>query len=266
MAKRNRVSNQAVIEKRLKEGRGQGRGADYKPWLYVQDVPSLGLSTRNKGWTTGRVHHLFSQHELHYFYLLEWSLVVVDIREQYPLLPLDETLKLAKQCGIRHPTDPATTEPIVMTTDFLVTINKSFGVAEQARTIKPKEELQSKRTLEKLEIERRYWEARNISWGIVTEREIPRVLAENVKWLHPFKQRQALSVSNSEVHRITTVLTQGVTTIDASLAEIAGECDDRLGLLPGSSLSVARYLLANRQWLVDMNQPIQPREKLMLVC
>jgi len=43
------------------------------------------------------------------------------------------------------------------------------------------------------------------------------------------------------------------------------DCDDRLGLQAGDSLSVARYLLANRSWLVDMNQLIKPTEVLMLL-
>ncbi len=40
MAKRKRTLTDKLIEKRIKEGRGQGIGADYKPWLTVQDVPS----------------------------------------------------------------------------------------------------------------------------------------------------------------------------------------------------------------------------------
>jgi len=173
MAKRQRETNQITIDKRIREGRGQGRGSDYKPWLLVQDVPSQGLATRIKGWKTKRVHHLLSNLELSYFYVLEWSPVVFDIREQYPLLPLEETLAIAEQCGIRHPTDPKTQEPVVMTTDFFISVPQSIKVIEQARTLKTAKDLQSQRTIEKLEIERRYWQGRDIDWGIVTEREIP---------------------------------------------------------------------------------------------
>jgi len=55
------------IEHYLKEGRGQGRGKDYKPWLQIQDLPSRGLTTRIKGWKTGRKHHLFSKLETSVF-------------------------------------------------------------------------------------------------------------------------------------------------------------------------------------------------------
>jgi hypothetical protein len=160
MAKRKRQTDKTVIDKRISDGRGQGRGSDYKPWLLVQDVPSQGLATRIKGWKTKRVHHLLSNLELSYFYILEWSPVVFDIREQYPLLPLEETLAIAEQCGIRHPTDPKTQEPVVMTTDFFITVPRSMEVIEQARTLKTAKDLQSERKLEKLEIERRYWHNR----------------------------------------------------------------------------------------------------------
>jgi hypothetical protein len=266
MAKRNRATHQTVIDKRISEGRGQGRGSDYKPWLLVQDVPSQGLVTRIKGWKSKRVHHLLSNLELSYFYVLEWSPVVFDIREQYPLLPLEETLAIAEQCGIRHPTDPKTQESVVMTTDFLITVPRSIEVIEQARTLKTAKDLQSQRTIEKLEIERRYWQGRDIDWGIVTEREIPEALAKNVEWVHPFFETEDLSsFLQYEINRITTALTLKIAKDNAPLADIAAECDNLLGLEPGTSLSVSRHLLANRRWLVDMNRLIQPSKPLVLL-
>lgn len=68
-------------------GRGKGTGASYLPWLRVQDVPSQGLSTRIEGWKTGRIHHFLSELELMYYLAVVWSILVMDIREQYPLLP-----------------------------------------------------------------------------------------------------------------------------------------------------------------------------------
>lgn len=43
MAKRKRSSS---IERKLKDGLGQGFGIDCKLWITIQDVPSLGRSTR----------------------------------------------------------------------------------------------------------------------------------------------------------------------------------------------------------------------------
>ncbi|MBP1173197.1 hypothetical protein JOE49_000449 [Paenibacillus sp. PvR133] len=41
MAKRKREITDAKIDRFIKEGRGQGTGAGYLPWLRVQDVPSV---------------------------------------------------------------------------------------------------------------------------------------------------------------------------------------------------------------------------------
>jgi hypothetical protein len=265
MAKRKRATSKTTIENRLKERRGQGKGANYNPWIHIQDVPSQGLSSRIKGWKTGRIHHLLSEMETSLFYVLDWSPVVLDIREQFPLLPLEETLAIAEQCGINHPSDPHTKEPIVMTTDFAVTTHQKNRSVEHARTVKGTQDLQSQRTLEKLEIERRYWQRRNTDWGIVTERDIPRTVAENVKWLHPYRHVELLSLTQNDISRVAAVMTPMVLQAEKSLAEIATISDDRLGLAPGLSLSVARHLLANQVWRVDINQPIHPSERLILI-
>lgn len=183
MSKRKRTSK---IEKWIKEGRGTGVGPDYKPWLHIQDVSSLGRSTRLKGIKTGRQHEFLSDLERNYFYLTEYSDLVVDIREQFPLLPLEETIVIANELGIKHPTNPKNSEPIVMTTDFLITLDRGQGLMEVARTIKMKNELMKARVLEKFEIERMYWQRRDIDWGIVTEDEIPKIMARNISYIHNY--------------------------------------------------------------------------------
>lgn len=56
MAKRRRAIDDASVARRLSEGRGQGERGSYRPWLTIQDVPSLGLASRVLGWKTGREH------------------------------------------------------------------------------------------------------------------------------------------------------------------------------------------------------------------
>ena len=123
--------------------------------------------------------------------------------------------------------------------------------------------MQSKRNLEKLEIERCYWQRRNIDWGIVTEREVSQTIAENIKWLHPYLDLNDLP--QSDITRITMVMTPLVLQAKDSLADIAAICDDQLGLRPGLSLLVVRHLLANRVGQVNMVKPIRPSERLVLL-
>ncbi|MED4588343.1 TniQ family protein [Priestia flexa] len=140
MSKRTRTSK---IDKWIKEGRGSGIGADYKPWLNIQDVSSVGRSTRLKGIKTGRQHEFLSDLERNYFYLTEYSDFVIDIREQFPLFPLEDTIVIADELGIKHPTDPYPDELIYSAisrfhfysgnTSFVETLEELF----QSRSLVP---------------------------------------------------------------------------------------------------------------------------------
>ena len=253
------------MERFLKEGRGKGEKGEYKPWLTVRDVTSRGRSSRDNGWKTGRTHHLLSTLELLAFYCLCWPLKILDIREQFPLLPLEETLELAKDCGVKHPQHPITKEPVVLTTDFLITLDQKGGCIEEALTVKPVKDLQSTRVIEKFEIERRYWEARKVKWGIVTEREIPEVLAKNVERMYEaYSLLSYTSLRREEIDDIAHVLTRLVTETPQALRHATSTCDRKLGFEPGTSLQVAYYLLATRQWQVDMFTSIDPAKPLTL--
>lgn len=254
------------LPKYLAKGYGQGEGANYQPMIHVQDFPSRGWRHRDCGWKTGRQHDYISSHELHYHYTLDWSDKVKDFREQYPLLPLERTIEIAKQCGIRHPTDSHTGEPVVMTTDFLIVLPASVGFVMQARTIKPAKDLDKRRVIEKFEIERRFWLALRMHWAIVTEREINLTLANNVKWVHKFLSISSLAPLTTEIIReIAILLTRLVTTRNDCLSNLALVCDEEFGLESGQSLAVARHLIASRQWHVDMTKSIHPLERIKLL-
>lgn len=259
MAKRRRDSGEQTQRRRAKEGRGVGSGADYTPYLLIHDVPSIGLVSRIWGWKANRVHHFLSRLELMFFYMLEWRLDVLDIREQFPL-SRDETLAIADRLSVRHPQDPKTKDYIVMTTDFVITIRKGFSTEEQIRTVKYKKDLENTRVKEKLEIERVYWqEIRGLDWDIVTEEDIDANIVVNVEWIHGFRDVERLAPLTAEdVNRVEELLTPWVTQGGCRLRNLTNECDAQLGLAPGDSLSIVRHLLANRRWGVDMSTRIMP--------
>lgn len=177
MAKRKRGIN---YDKKIKEGFGQGIGIDYKPWLTIQDVSSLGRVTRLKGVKIKRQHEFLSDLERDYFYIVEFSDDILDIREQFALLPLESTIEIANELGIKHPVHLKTKESAPLSTDFFLTIEINKEVHYIARTIKPSDALLDKRTLEKFEIERIYWARNNIDWRIVTDNEMNKTLADNI--------------------------------------------------------------------------------------
>lgn len=103
MAKRKRLTTREKIDKQIKTGIGQGVGSDYIPWIKIQDAASKGRVTRLRGIKTNRQHEFLSDMERDYFYLLEYSDIIEDIREQFPLLPLDLTEEISSELGIKHP-------------------------------------------------------------------------------------------------------------------------------------------------------------------
>ncbi|EAB2965577.1 heteromeric transposase endonuclease subunit TnsA, partial [Salmonella enterica] len=57
MAKAKSSFSEVQIARCIKEGRGQGHGKDYIPWLTVQEVSSAGRSHRIYSHKMGLVHH-----------------------------------------------------------------------------------------------------------------------------------------------------------------------------------------------------------------
>ena len=247
------------MENKLAEGRGQGCMGKYTPWLFVHEVPSKGLVSRIKGWKTQRSHHLLSLNELYYFYLLEWNDEVIDIREQYPLLPLEETLSIAKELKIKHPFDTNNKEFNVVTTDFLISVKAGFGYTLTARAVKPWEDLADRRTREKLAIEEQYWLNRQIPWQIVTERNIHLTIAKNIGFIHHKYNPENLPIDKSMIPAIRNVLEKRIIRYpNLTLSNCCLEVDNTFHLAPGSSLAVVRHLLANKVWLTDMTSQINP--------
>jgi len=248
MAKRRRVWNQGTYEKYVRDGRGCGSGADYKPWIRIQDFASRGVVSRVKGRTTGRVHHLMSNNELAYFYVLDWSESVTDIREQFPLSDLKLARTIAAQAGIRYPTDNISGYPYVMTCDFMITTDEGT----KARTVKMSSELSNPRVLEKLEIERRYWASLGIDWKIVTENEISYSKAKNIEWLYT-----AQDFIITEALRPATALMQTMLICDnlavVRAAEVV-ECKFSLNL--GIGLLLFKRLVLDGIVRVNLNESI----------
>lgn len=254
MAKRRYGIDEDKITRFVKEGRGQGCGVEYRPWLTVQDVSSRGRSTRIHSGKTGREHHLLSDIETAVFLILDWSNVVTDIREQFPL-ERDATRRIAAEMGVRHPVDMQSRVDIVMTTDFLVDLRTANGARLVARSVKPCSELDNDRTLEKQEIERRYWEAKDVEWGLITERDMPSQRIKNLRWLHEMQSLEHMVAPYSgywedRCARFITCLQQ---TADMTIKRFIHHLEGTHGFAVGEGLTVLRHLAAIKQIVIDLD-------------
>ena len=188
MRKRNRMSP-AMLDRFSAQERGRGTFADYLPWHRVtrSDPPSRGRSHLLM-WR-GRQRELLSD--------LEWIACafaimapnVLDLREQFPLAVESAahelaaydvgyaaslkpgTSQLAERLGIRHPRIRGDGRTVLwpMTTDLLLTLRYPSGQLELlAVACKYDQELQHRRTLEKLRLESAYWQTRNTNWLLIS--------------------------------------------------------------------------------------------------
>jgi TnsA endonuclease N terminal/TnsA endonuclease C terminal len=239
----------------MKEGRGDGSGAQYRPWLTVQDVSSLGRSSRIHSRKTGREHHLLSDIETAVFMLLDWSDAVIDIREQFPL-ERDETRRIAVDMAVRHPIDSQSRIEIVMTTDFLIDVQLSTGTKIVVRSVKPSTELDNKRTLEKLEIDRRYWEARGVDdWGLITNQDLPAQRIKNLRWLHEMQSLENMASPHPNYwedrsNQFLACLSQAT---DLSIRQFMHYLENAQGFAMGEGLTVLRHLAANKIVAFDLD-------------
>lgn len=251
MAKRNSGLTETKINKWIKEGRGKGRGPAYSPWLRVRDIPSKGRSHRVFGHKSRRTHHLFSDLELAVFLTLDWSSKTIEIREQFPLQQ-EVTLELAKDASIRHPQVSGTIQ--VMSSDFLVN-SSDPNLPKFALQVKYTKDLSDPRTVEKLELERRYWVHKEVPWFLVTEKEISNTVFQNIEWLYPDQQR------NYELSELTEQLKfyshHFAKNPSTTIIKISKSLDVKYDHEAGESLAEIRGLLASRLLFFDVNIPFR---------
>lgn len=245
LAKRNTSWTEEKIAKYEKEGRGKGELKNYKPWLTIQDVPSMGRSHRFKGWKTGRQHHLLSDLEKNYLLLLDWAEDVIDIREQFPL-NREYTLKIAGEKDITHSINRENGVPIVMTTDFLITIRKNDEFKYLARTTKYSKDLNDKRKIELFEIEKQYWEENGVDFRIVTEMDIPEAFVNNLKFFHK-------SYYDEYEDTYIKIMIEQLAESSGRLIDFLKKFNDKYLNESGEAISLFKHLVARKYVLLDMN-------------
>lgn len=241
----------------IKEGRGTGRGKDYKPWLTIQDFPSLGLSTRIMGYKTHRMHHFFTKLQLKYFYLLEWNQDIVDIREHFPLLDFREVVHQTSDLNNKLFTDKESGIPYVISTTFLITFKNQTGKLEMAaRSIKGASELDRKSSLERLEMERRYWNAKGINWGIVTNKDISDVRVKNIEWLHSVMTDEFGNIQKHEIEKLANGLLERIVGSSKPIRKLISQYEKDYSLEKGTGIILYKNLIINGKIIVNMNEPI----------
>lgn len=226
-------------EKLLKT-RGRGSGKDYEPLIKVHELSSQGESVRIRSASVGRVHHFLSGIELLAFLVFDQFEQTIDIREQYPL-PINDTLDICAQLGIQHPQMHGFLK--LVSTDLLIDFISGHQLAV---SVKPSSELSKPRIMEKLQIEKAYWENRDVEWRIFTEREVTDGMRENLMWIQPYlspEMGESQEVEYSDVQDLFCRLESHPRT---KVTRLCAKLDDQYDVDPGFHLSILRFAVAQR--------------------
>jgi hypothetical protein len=241
---------------RLLEGRGKGQGTSYVPWLKVHEFGSKGRVHKIYGWKYPREYHLMSDLELYYFLIMQGQKNIIDIREQYPLLPLEQTILIADELNVIHP--PMRLKDLkdktVMTSDFLFIVDKGRTMEKLVRTVKMEADLENPRTIQKLEIEKLYWNRKGVDWGIITDSQIPIIMAKNIYSIynHYFWDVQN-DYSKDIIDNFTYDFEDKLIKYNFDVLKTTNNFDGIKQWKSGESLNFFQYLLTKKILETDFN-------------
>lgn len=236
-------------QKRLDEKRGEGAGKDYVPFVKVGEFSSSGESVRVKSATVGRIHHFHSGNELAAFLVFDWCKDVIDIREQFPI-PLADSLIICRQLGIRHPQEKG--ELKIVTTDLLIDFSDG---TQLAIPVKPALELDKERIIEKLQIEKAYWEASKVPCPIFTDQEVSNELKMNLKWIRPLIDIDIEAEYPFSRQDVLDLVVRLAKQPKAFVARHCAKMDDEYQLEEGTHIGIFRYGIANQYIKASLEIP-----------
>ncbi len=195
--------------------------------------------------------------QLNYFYLLEWEKSVVDIREHYPLLDLDNVIGEELELHRSKFIDRETKVPYILSTTFLVSVKMADEqIKFIARSLKNSSELDKKITLSGLEIEKQYWKSKRIDWGIVTNKEINKIKVRNIKWIHQLSSQEVNSFYSERTKEMCKGLIERILNNPNSIKKIIKQYEYDYSLNKGYGIYLFKILLAQKILLIDMDKPI----------
>lgn len=146
----------------------------------------MGTSSSIPGLKVRRPIHTLSELETTYFFLMERQPNVVDIREQWPILDLDRTLRLCVDLGVRHIYRGAYPEPF--TIDFLITEKCEGIVSYRAASIKTAKDASDPKVRQRLAVEYAWCQERGIPWTLVDTSSFNKTLLNTLRYIRRWFQ------------------------------------------------------------------------------
>ncbi len=242
---------------RLREKRGQGYGENYKPWILPHELPSDSRTHKILGWKHNRVYYLLSDGELWVFLIYQMEDNVLDIREQFPLLPIEKTLLIADQMNIIHPPKNRSDRNMktVMTSDFNLLVKKGDVVKEIVRTLKTEDDFNKIRTQEKFLIEKEYWSQKGIDWGVILHDEECKVIGKNIYSIYQdYFWNDKMQFDEYEMDWLINKFKEKIFKCNMDIMKTTKDFQEDMGWEEGEGLNFFKYLITHKEVKVDFKK------------
>lgn len=204
--------------------------------------------------------HLQSDNQMRFFMFLEWHEDIKKIEVNIELNNLEETLIDIENLNLYKFRERETGELFKLHTNFLVTFKSYREMDKQiAISVKSISELKKKIVIEKLEIERRYWEVKGIKFVVITEKEIDKQFINNIMWVRDTKNDKSLREREELATKLYYFMKENKEVVVSKLLQ---EFDKREDIKEGTGLFLFRYLIAEKQIEVNMKKRIDLNEKI----
>lgn len=226
------------LRSRIRRGRGVGQGTSYRPWLRVREVPSRGTGSVVYGISVRRPHHLLSELEATYFFLLERRSRTVDIREQWPILDIDSTLRLCANQGVRHAYRGPYPEPF--TIDFVIKERDEDGnTIHRAASIKTPEDAKDPQIQQRLAVEHAWCQEHDVAWTLVDTSAFDKTLLSNLRFLRSWFRHRHKPAPDRAARFADLFLSDY--REDTALSELVERTRKRLRISDALALDLFRY-------------------------
>lgn len=192
--------------------------------------------------------------------MLEWEDAIKNIEVNVELNNLEEVLIDIDNLKLYKFRDKESGDLFKLHTNFLVTLKSYEDKEEQiAISVKSLSELERKVVIEKLEIERRYWESKDIRFAIITEKEIERRFVNNIMWVRDTRNDKSFRDKEVLAEKLYYFMQNNKEILVNSLL---CEFDKKESIKEGTALFLFRYLIASKDIEVDMKSSIDLNKKI----
>lgn len=242
------AAEQSLSEQRIalfrKEGRGTGQGSAYVPGRALRDMPGAGRLHRFVCSRCGvRQIVLPSDVELAAFLLEYWDPLTSDLREHFPILEVDRTIRIAELLDVRHPA-LRDGSPTILMTSLMLSKHSAGGHRQLAVDVVSSLEAQRSPS-DANQIKREYWRRLGIDHRIEYSSGLNSYKAMHMNSLF----NVAESIVNHGISRVQrsaqrAVLNQFKRRAGSTLLALCHEAADANGLARPITVAAMRELIA----------------------